>query len=141
MESDKRPKVGVGVVLVKGSKVLLGKRKGAHGSGTWSFPGGHLEYGERVEECAKRELIEETGLEMGEFLSGPYTNDVFQDEGMHYITLYVVGRWKNGKPRICEPDKCDGWEWFDWGDLPENLFIPLRNLKQTTFSPLDFLPT
>ncbi len=53
-----RPKVGVGVIVVKEGKVLLLQRKNSHGSGTWCFPGGHLEYGESLEECAKREVLE-----------------------------------------------------------------------------------
>lgn len=41
-----RPKVGVGVLIVDGNKILLGKRKNAHGDGCWAPPGGHLEFGE-----------------------------------------------------------------------------------------------
>lgn len=140
MTEDKRPKVGVGVIIVKDSKILLGKRKNSHGTGGWSFPGGHLEYGEGVEECARRELLEEAGIEVGEFIVGPYTNDVFEDEGKHYITLHVVAKYESGEPKICEPDKCDGWDWFDWDNLPENLFAPVERLKATNFRPSDYLP-
>ena len=52
-----RPKVGVGVIVVKEGKVLLQRRRGAHGEGTWGFPGGHLEFKESWEECAKRETF------------------------------------------------------------------------------------
>ena len=57
-----RPKVGVSVVLKFNDMVLVGKRKGSHGDGTWAFPGGHLEYGETIFECGKRELEEETNI-------------------------------------------------------------------------------
>ncbi len=63
-----RPGVGIGV-LIQNSKgeILLGLRQGSHGEGEWCFPGGHLEFGETVFETAKREVSEETGLEVDEF--------------------------------------------------------------------------
>lgn len=61
----KRPKVGVGVEILRGNQVLLGKRKGTgFADSFYSSPGGHLEWGESFEECAKREIFEETGLEV-----------------------------------------------------------------------------
>lgn len=59
---EKRPKIGIAVVVMNGDKMLLGKRKNAHGSGTWALPGGHLEYKEAWDVCAKREVMEETGI-------------------------------------------------------------------------------
>jgi len=61
---DKKPKVGVGIIVIKDNKVLLGKRKNSHGEGSWCFPGGHLEFNESLENCAKREVLEETGIEI-----------------------------------------------------------------------------
>jgi 8-oxo-dGTP diphosphatase len=63
-DDDSRPKVGVGVMVLKNGKVLIGKRKGAHGAGEWAWPGGHLEYMESFEDCARREVMEETGIEI-----------------------------------------------------------------------------
>ena len=40
--------VGIGIKIFKGSKILLGKRKGSHGEGEYAFPGGHLEYMESI---------------------------------------------------------------------------------------------
>ena len=54
--------IGVGVIVVHEGKVLLGLRTGSHGANTWAFPAGHLEFQETVEECALRELKEQTGL-------------------------------------------------------------------------------
>jgi 8-oxo-dGTP diphosphatase len=56
------PKVGVGIMIVKDGQVLLGRRKGAHGEGEYAWPGGHLEFGETLEECVAREIAEETGM-------------------------------------------------------------------------------
>jgi len=54
---DKRPLIGVAVIVIKENRVLLGKRKNSHGSGTWAFPGGHLEFNESIEDCARREVL------------------------------------------------------------------------------------
>ena len=58
------PRVGIGVMIFKDNKVLFGKRKGSHGEGEYAFPGGHLDYMETIEDCAKRETFEETGIEI-----------------------------------------------------------------------------
>lgn len=79
-----RPKVGVAVIIRKDNKILLGKRIGSHGAGTWAFPGGHLEFGETPEQCAQREVFEETGLLLENFLRHGYTNDIFNVENKHY---------------------------------------------------------
>jgi len=82
---EKRPFVGVAIIVIKEDKVLLGKRKNSHGSGTWQFPGGHLEFNESIKDCARRELFEETGIKIKNISFGPYTNDIFQKEKKHYI--------------------------------------------------------
>src|SRR6516225_11635838 len=89
-------RVGVGVIILNDGKILLGTRKNAHGSGTWSPPGGHLEFGETPQECAHREVFEETGLVIKNILAGPYTNDFFEHEQKHYITLFMIGQYAGG---------------------------------------------
>lgn len=126
--------VGVGVIVVRDGLVLLGKRTGSHGAGTWALPGGHLEFGESVAECAAREVLEETGLVVHDFAPAPYTSDVFASENKHYVTLFVTTHC-NGEPAICEPEKCLEWGWFRWSDLPEPLFPPLATLRSTGFVP------
>ncbi|MFH1749531.1 MAG: NUDIX domain-containing protein [bacterium] len=86
---EKRPKVGLGVIILKDNKVLLGKRKGAHGEGDWSFPGGHLEFNEKLENCSIREVEEETGIRIRNIKPGSFTNDIFEMEKKHYITLFI----------------------------------------------------
>ena len=134
MEKE-RPKVGVGAIIMKDNKVLLGKRKNAHGEGSWSFPGGHLEFGETPEECAERETLEETGLILNNLKRSVFTNDIFKTENKHYITIYVLAGIESGEPEIKEPNKCEKWEWFEWDKLPSPLFVPIQNLLKEGFNP------
>jgi 8-oxo-dGTP diphosphatase len=123
--------------VVRDNHVLLGRRIGAHGSGTWAAPGGKLEFGESIEQCARRELLEETGLEIGPIEVGPYTNDVFVIEQKHFVTLLVVARSTIGSPTNREPNKCEGWHWFRWTELPKPMFKPLENLVKAGYKPCD----
>jgi 8-oxo-dGTP diphosphatase len=131
------PRVGVGVLVIENGRVLLGKRKGSHGAGTWSAPGGHLEYGESIENCAEREVLEETGLRIRELQHGPFTNTVFEAEQKHYVTVFVLAKRESGVVETKEPEKCEGWEWFDWSNLPEPLFPPLEALRHQGFTLSD----
>lgn len=128
MNADKQVRVGVGVIVKKEGRVLMQKRKGAHGEGSWSFPGGHLEFNEGIEECAKREVEEETGIKIKNLRLGPYTNDVFEKEGRHYITLFVLAEYDSGEISIKETDKTEEIEWFDIEEIPRELFLPIENL-------------
>jgi 8-oxo-dGTP diphosphatase len=128
------PRIGIGVFVFKSGKFIMGCRKGAHGEGTWSVPGGHLEFGETIEEGAKREVEEETGLEIFNIKIVGITNDIFEKENKHYITIWVISHWQKGKPKLKEPDKFLDLDWRDFKTLPENLFQPCwTNLFQANF--------
>ena len=128
-----RPLIGVAVIVIKNGKVLLGKRKNSHGDGTWAFPGGHLEFNESIEECARREVWEETGMRITNLRYGPYTNDVFSGEDRHYVTLFVLADFASGEPGVKEPDKCEEWRWYDWPPPVKPHFLPLANLLKQNF--------
>jgi len=123
-----QPRIGVGVLIFRDGKILLGRRLGSHSEGDWSAPGGHLEFGETPQQCAAREVQEETGLILGATTQGPFTNDFFHAEQKHYVTLFVLAHAASGTPQRCEPEKCAGWQWFDPANLPQPLFAPLRSL-------------
>jgi 8-oxo-dGTP diphosphatase len=133
-----RPAIGVAVIVMKNGKVLLGKRINSHGSGTWAFPGGHLEFNESIEDCAKREVFEETGLSIKSIQRVAYTNDIFEEEKKHYVTLFVVSEYDFGELQIKEPDKCERWDWFNWNEFPEPLFLSLKNLLGQEFNPIGY---
>lgn len=126
-EATEVVRVGVTtIILNKHGHVLMGLRKGDHGGGTWSFPGGHQEMGEEPIDAARREVMEETGLELLKlepFSAVPYTSTKFEETGKQYITLWFVGFVDTQDvvvPR--EPEKCACWIWVDTKNLPRPLF-------------------
>ena len=138
--SMKRPGVGVGIIVTrKDYLVLLGKRKNAHGAGTWCFPGGHLEKNESLDACVLRELNEECGEDLKIKFLHDYpvaaTNDIFERERKHYATLYMRTEHVSGEAKVMEPDKCYEWKWFTWYNMPKKLFLPIKNLKKQGYNP------
>lgn len=124
---------------MKDGKILLGKRKSALGDGAWCYPGGHLEYGESWEECARREVREEVGIEIKNIRFGIATNDIFEKEQKHYITICMVSDFDSGEVKLMEPDKCERWDWFEWDALPQPLFLPILHQLKAGFHPLKIL--
>ena len=130
---EDRPLIGVAVIVIKDGKVLLGKRKNSHGEGTWAFPGGHLELNESIEECARREVSEETGISIKNIRYGPFTNDIFEREGKHYVTLFVLADYESGTATVKEPHKCEEWQWHRWPPTVKPHFLPIKNLLKQNF--------
>ncbi len=118
---EQKPRVGVGVMILKENKVLLGKRKGSHGEGQYAFPGGHLEYMESFGKCAERETEEECGIEIKNIRFG-FLYNLKKYAPKHYVHLGLVADWEKGEPQVLEPEKCEGWSWYDLDDLPKPLF-------------------
>ena len=130
---ERNPKVGIGVFIFKDGKFLMGQRRGSHGEGSWSIPGGHLEFGETWVETATREVKEETGLEIKNIRFGAVTNDYFPIENKHYVTIWMLSDWSSGEPAILEPDKYIEQDWFDFEHLPTPLFLPWEQLLKSEF--------
>lgn len=121
----KHPRTGIGVMIFRNGKVLMHKRRGSHGSGEYSFPGGHLEYGESINQCAIRETREETGIEIKniKFL---FLANVKKYGGKHYVHIGLIADWKNGQPTNLEPAKSSEWFWTDPRKPPKPLFEMVR---------------
>lgn len=107
-------------MIWKDGKVLMGKRKATHGEGEYAWPGGHLEFNETFEECARRETLEEAGIEIKNVRFLRLVN--LRDYGKHYVDIGIIADWKSGEPQVLEPEKCEGWDWYDPEDLPVPLF-------------------
>jgi 8-oxo-dGTP diphosphatase len=133
---NQEPKVGTATIITRDDKVLLMKRRGPHGTGTWSTPGGHLDFGESPEQCAAREAREEVGLEVGDLRFRAVTNDLFEDSGRHYITIWLEAGSFSEEPRIISEREVEEIGWFAWDDLPQPLFLPLENfVKKRNYLP------
>ncbi len=118
-----RPRVGLGILIFKDKKVLLGKRKHADGlgHGEYAGTGGHLEYMESIEDCAKRETLEEAGIEIENIRFLCLVN-VKEYAPKHYVDIGLIADYKSGELRVMEPDKLESWDWYSLDDLPSPLF-------------------
>lgn len=132
------PGVGVACFIFReDGSFLVMQRMGSHGNGSWSIPGGHLEPGESWEECAAREVMEETGLIVKNIRFLAVTNDIFKDEDKHYISIWMQSDYAGGEPMLVEPEKSADMAWRTFKTLPDNLFEPcwtnLRAAKPDLF--------
>jgi ADP-ribose pyrophosphatase YjhB (NUDIX family) len=122
------PRVGVGVVVRRDGRYLLGLRQGGRGSGTWSTPGGEVLASESVLACAVRELREETDL-LGLRPRVVGQSSTLLDDGSRWYSVFVcVDVGGDHEPRLLEPAKCKAWGWFEPSLLPEPLFPPVAAL-------------
>jgi len=123
----------MGVLVMRRGRVLLGRRRGSHGEGCYAAPGGHIEFGESFEQAARREVREETGLEIADLKLLSVGNYVFrrEDGERHYIDVDFVCEAPAGEPQLMEREKCDGWDWYDLDDLPQPLFIVTRRMIES----------
>ncbi len=119
------PRVGIGVMIMKDGKALLGQRKGSHGAGEYAFPGGHLEHLESFEDCARREVREECGLEITN-IRFQFVANVMTYAPRHYVHLGLIAEWQSGEPEALEPESCESWAWYALDDLPHPLFAMVR---------------
>lgn len=131
MNEAKRVGIGVGVMILQNGRILLGRRHGnpvkadsaLHGEGTWTMPGGNVEFGEELEEACVRETFEETGLRIDKtslkLIS--VANDKVEDA--HFVTLGFLCEKIEGDPEVREPDEITCWDWFPIDQLPEPMFF------------------
>ena len=111
-----KPTLTVDGIITKEAKILLMKRKFPPHKGTWTLPGGHVEYGERVEAALKREVLEETGLGVSpKRIIGVYS-DPKRDPRYHLIAICYKTEITDGTVR--QSDETDDLQWFPFNQLP-----------------------
>lgn len=96
---------GVGVIIVNPQgEILLGKRCGSHAP-FWSIPGGHLEAGETFEQCARREIAEETGLliDPPRFVGVSNNLQTWRAEGKHTVSVCLQVAHPGGSAELKNP--------------------------------------
>jgi 8-oxo-dGTP diphosphatase len=144
-------KAGVGVIVLKGNKILVGKRKGSHGEGLWSFPGGHIDpTDDSLKACGEREVLEETGIVCNVYNPDGIRQDLFtnfkilsEDLSKRYVTCYLIANYVSGGTgsddfiQPLEPNKCEGWYWKELEELQQLItdenaksWIPITELTQ-----------
>lgn len=123
---------GFGVMILKRNRVLLGQRhrdprqarSALHGGGTWTMPGGKLDFGEKLHDGAYREVLEETGIKISraklKLIS--VADNIVADA--HFLTIGFLCRDFRGAPRAREPEEITRWRWFPLNRLPRPLYLP-----------------
>lgn len=127
------PRVGVGCIVVRSGRVLLVRTR----SGFWSTPGGHLDFGETPAECAARETEEETGVRVHDVELVAITNDVFEDRGAHYVTIWMRGEALDDEVVIGDTGEIAEAGWFDPKSLPSPRHLYFENLLAGRCVPPD----
>ena len=137
-QEESRPQVGVGVVLLRQGKVFLAKRQGSHGEATWASAGGHLELGETLEECARREALEEFGVQVANLQFLCVSNIIAY--GRHYLDIEFLGEIGQQQPEIIEPEGFSEAGWFPLDDLPQPLFKALAQALDSLLTGRHYYP-
>lgn len=131
---EKKIGVGFGVMLMRDRNVLFGRRhddpvkadSALRGEGTWTLPGGKLDYGESFEEGARREVAEETGIKLHSVRVIAVNND--KNEYAHFVTIGMFSDDFLGEATVMEPDEIVEWKWFSLDNLPSPLYFPSAKL-------------
>jgi 8-oxo-dGTP diphosphatase len=133
---NKNVRAGIGIMILKDGKVLLGKRNDdpikasseLHGESCWTFPGGKIHFGEKIQEAALREVGEEIGIVPKELKVVSVTNEIRNDA--HFVTIGFLCEEFEGEPNVMESEEITEWRWFPIDNLPNPIFPPSLKLLQ-----------
>lgn len=125
--------VGVGALILNERGEVFMARRGPQAKnerGLWEFPGGSVEFGERLEDALKREIREEYGVEIAVGPLLDVVDHILPAEGQHWVSPTYICRITAGVPRIREPEKCTELGWFALDAVPQDMTsISRHNLE------------
>jgi len=133
MKPQNNIRIRVAVVIVEKDKILLVRHR-KNGRQYWLLPGGGLEYGETIEECAQRELFEEghIDIEVGDLLF--VSESIPHDKHRHVVNMYYEAVWLGGELMLGQDKVLDDIKMVDISEVPDLMFFP--NIKKEL---LDYL--
>jgi 8-oxo-dGTP diphosphatase len=131
---EQHPIPGIGMIIVRDGKVLVGLRQGSHGEGTWAFPGGKISRWESPFQTATRELLEETGMTVTGVRPVSFADCQYPENDKHFVTLFVEVE-AEGEPELLEPAKCREWQFVDWDAIPTPRLRGINELIESGYRP------
>lgn len=114
--------------------MLLRSEQARNDRGMWGLPGGMVDFGETVEDAAKREANEEIGIDVLEFHQIGYINHFIPETKSHFVSIIFSIDAFTGTPSIMEPHKFTSIGWFDPLQLPENTSIVVKDVARRLLS-------
>jgi 8-oxo-dGTP diphosphatase len=147
MIKERKIGAGIGVMLLRDGKILLGKRNedpekassALNGAGTWTMPGGKLDFGESFEDAARRETMEETGIALKDIKVIAVNNN--KSDSAQFVTVGLVSESFEGEAKAMEPDEITEWKWFELDKLPKPMYFPSAKIVKNYLSSEFYIPT
>ncbi len=121
------PGVGCGVVLRRGDRILLIRRRRPPEAGAWGLVGGKVDFLEHAIDAARRECLEESGIRAGALSLLGVSEQLMDDEAQHWVSLIFLAEGFEGEPVLAEPEKHSELGWFAPDALPSPLCRAVRD--------------
>lgn len=113
-------------ILDAAGRLLLIQRLREPEAGAWGLPGGKIDFGERAQDAARREIREELGVDIELTGLACIAETIDQGDQRHWVAPVYSARIISGEPKLMEPEKHGGWGWFEIDSLPDKLTSSVR---------------